>query len=238
MKYKAGILAVLLLFFLAFSACTTEAKNEQTASDSDIMATEQATAALDIVFDEQTTETPGYSKPISTPEFFNDIGKKLSILKNEQPRARFIVRLDGFPDAAAACFGEQEWEYAYCFFGGQSGDFKKAMDECEEELRCAGFCSVASVLFPEMEDDMSFSEFFSLIGVSDYEYDSEESSGQGWLYFKYYNMDVCLNTNEINAEGGWNFTANERVNSSAPASIIEEKIYGQNQKLADAVMFE
>ena len=63
----------------------------------------------------------------STPEFFNDIGKTLSELKNEHPEGEFIVSLDGFPDSAAACFGEQGAEYVYFFFGGQSGDFEKAI---------------------------------------------------------------------------------------------------------------
>ena len=59
------------------------------------------------------------------PEFLNDIGKTLSELKNEHPEGEFVVRLDGFPDAAAACFGEQGAEYVSFFFGGQSGDFER-----------------------------------------------------------------------------------------------------------------
>ncbi len=106
----------------------------------------------------------------STPEFFNDIGKTLSELKNEHPESKFIESLDGFPDSAAACFGEPEAEYVYYFFGGQSGDFEKAMNECEDQLKCAGFITTANVLFPDIEDDMSFEDFFSLIGVEYYEY--------------------------------------------------------------------
>ena len=56
------------------------------------------------------------------------------------------------------------------FFGTQSGDSEKAMSECEEQLKCAGFVTTANILFPDMEDDMSFEDFFSLIGVDDYEY--------------------------------------------------------------------
>ena len=58
----------------------------------------------------------------------------------------------------------------YYFFGTQSGDSEKAMNECEDQLKCAGFVTTASILFPDMEDDMSFEDFFSLIGVDDYEY--------------------------------------------------------------------
>ncbi len=40
------------------------------------------------------------------------------------------------------------------------------MSECEEQLKCAGFVTTANILFPDMEDDMSFEDFFSLIGVT------------------------------------------------------------------------
>ena len=54
-----------------------------------------------------------------TPEFFNDIGKTLSELKNEHPEGEFIVSLDGFPNSAAICFGEPGAEYVYYFFETQ-----------------------------------------------------------------------------------------------------------------------
>ena len=175
-----------------------------------------------------------------TPEFFNDIGKILSELKNENSEGEFIVSLDGFPDSAAACFGEQGAEYVYFFFGGQSGDFEKAMNECEDQLTCAGFVTTANILFPDMEADMSFEDFFSLIGVDDYEYlvGEEVMSGEGWLRFTYNDMEVMVNTNEINADGGWDFTGSEIVKSNAPVSIVDPEILNTNQDLAEAVMFD
>ena len=174
----------------------------------------------------------------STPEFFNDIGKTLSELKNEHPEGEFIVSLDGFPDSATACFGEQGAEYVYFFFGGQSGDFEKAMNECEDQLNCAGFVTTASILFPDMEDDMSFEDFFSLIGVDDYEYFVEDTLAAGWLRFMYSGMEVMVNTNEAVAGGGWDVTGVERVKSNAPVSIVDPEILNTNQDLADAVMFD
>ena len=158
----------------------------------------------------------------STPEFFNDIGKTLSELKNEYPEGEFIVSLDGFPDSATACFGEQGAEYVYFFFGGQSGDFEKAMNECEDQLKCAGFITIANILFTDMEDDMSFQDFFSLIGVDDYEYFGEDTpTAEGWLRFMYSGMEVMVNTNEAVAGGGWDITGAERVKSNAPVSIVD-----------------
>ena len=116
-----------------------------------------------------------------TPEFLNDIGKTLIELKNEHPEGEIIESLDSSPDCAAICFGEPEAEYAYYFFGTQSGDSEKAMSECEEQLKCAGFVTTANILFPDMEDDMSFEDFFSLIGVDDYEYFGEDTLAAGWL---------------------------------------------------------
>ena len=174
-----------------------------------------------------------------TPEFFNDIGKTLSELRNEYPEGEFIVRLDGFPDCAAICFGDPEAEYVSYFFGTQSGDAEKAMNEYEDQLKCAGFITTANVLFPDMEDDMSFEDFFSLIGVDDYEYFGEDTiTAEGWLRFMYSGMEVMVNTNEAVAGGGWDFTGAERVKSNAPVSIVDAELLQANQNLADAVMFD
>lgn len=173
-----------------------------------------------------------------TPEFLNDVGKTLSELKNEYPEGEFIESLDGFPDSAAACFGEQGAEYVYFFFGGQSGDFEKAMNECEEQIKCAGFITTANILFPDMEDDMSFEDFFSLLGVEDHEYFGEDTiTAEGWLRFTYNGMEVMVNTNEA-AGGGWNVTGAERVKSNAPVSIVDTEILNTNQDLAEPVMFD
>ena len=173
------------------------------------------------------------------PEFLNDIGKTLSELKNEHPEGEFVVRLDGFPDAAAACFGEQGAEYVSFFFGGQSGDFEQTMNEGEDQLRCAGFITTADVLFTDMEDAMSFQDFFALIGVDDYEYFGEDTiTAEGWLRFMYRGMEVMVNTNEVTPGGGWDFTGAERVKSNAPVSIVDAELLQANQNLADAVMFD
>ena len=175
-----------------------------------------------------------------TPEFFDDIGKTLSELKTEHPEGELIVRPGGFPDSAAVCFGEPEAEYVYYFFGAQSGDAEKVMNECEDQLKCAGFLTTAGVLFPDMEDEMSFEDFFSLIGGDDYEYlvGEEVIAGEGWLRFMYNGMEVMVNTNEINAAGGWDFTGEEIVKRNAPVSMAAPEISNANGDLADAVMFD
>ena len=174
-----------------------------------------------------------------TPEFFNDIGKTLSELRNEYPEGKFIVRLDGFPDCAAICFGDPEAEYVSYFFGTQSGDAEKAMNEYEDQLKCAGFITTANVLFPDMEDDMSFEDFFSLIAVDDYEYFGEDTiTAEGWLRFMYSGMEVMVNTNEAVAGGGWDITGAERVKSNAPVSVVDQEISNTNLDLAETVMFD
>lgn len=173
-----------------------------------------------------------------TPEFLNDIGKTLIELKNEHPEGEIIESLDSSPDCAAICFGEPEAEYAYYFFRTQSGDSEKAMSECEEQLKCAGFVTTANILFPDMEDDMSFEDFFSLIGVDDYEYFGEDTLAAGWLRFMYQDMEVMVNTNEITPRGGWDFTGEEIVKRDAPVSIADPEILNTNSDLAGAVMFD
>ena len=207
MKRSVVIAIILLLASFSISACAPVAPSDQISEES--------------------------------PEFFNDIGKTLNELKNECPEGEFVVRLDGFPDSAAACFGEPGAEYVFFFFGGQSGDFEKAMDECEEQIKCAGFITTASILFPDMEDGMPFEDFFSLIGVDDYEYliGEEVISVEGWLRFTYNDMEVMVNTNEVNADGGWDFTGAEIVKCNAPVAIADPEIFKTNQDLAEAVMF-
>jgi len=173
-----------------------------------------------------------------TPEFLNNIGKTLSELKNEHPEGKLVVKPDGFPDYAAICFGDPEAEYVYYFFGAQSGDAKKAINELEDQLTCAGFLTTANILFPDMEDNMSFEAFFSLIGVDDYEYIEDDSAAAGWLRFTYHGMEVMVNTNEVNVAGGWDFTGAEIVKCNAPVSIADPEIVNANQGIADAVMFD
>lgn len=174
-----------------------------------------------------------------TPEFLNATGKTLSELKNEYPEGELIESLNGFPDSAAACFGQQGAEYVYFFFEGQSGDFERAMNECEDQLKCAGFITTANILFPDMKDEMSFEDFFSLIGVDDYEYFGEDTiTAEGWLKFTYHDMEVMMNTNEAVAGGGWDFTGAEIVKNNAPVSIVDPEILNTNQDLAEAVMFD
>lgn len=173
-----------------------------------------------------------------TPEFFNDVGKTLSELKTEHPEGELIVRPGGFPDHAAACFGEPGADYVYYFFGAQSGDAKKVMNECEDQLKCAGFLTTAGVLLPDTEDELSFEDFFSQIGVDDYEYLVEGTAADGWLSFQYRDMEVMVNTNEINAGGGWDFTGEEIVKRNAPVSMADPEISNANGDLADAVMFD
>lgn len=221
-KRNAAIASLFLLVSFAFSACAPASPNGQTSETPDA-----------------STEIPGHDHT-STPEFFTDIGKTLSELKKEHPDGGFIESLDGFPDSAAICFGEPEAEYVSYFFGTQSGDAEKAMNECEDQLKCAGFVTTANILFPDMEDDMSFEDFFSLIGVDNYEYLTGEGglSGEGWLIFTYHDMEVMVNTNEVNADGGWDFTGAEIVKRNAPVSIADPEISKANQDLADAVMFD
>ena len=219
---KTSLISLSLALLLIVSACTSAFPSGQTSEGSSA-----------------STEIPGHENT-STPEFLNEIGKTLHELKNEYPEGEFIVSLDGFPSCAAACFGKPGAEYIYYFFGGHSGDFEKAMNECEEQLKCAGFVTTTNILFPDMEDAMSFQDFFSLIGVDDYEYLSGEDTitGEGWLRFMYRGLEVMVNTNEPKPGGGWYFTGAEIVKRNARASVADLEILNTNSDLADAVMFD
>lgn len=223
MKRNAGIAIIFVLVSFAFSACAPAAHSGQTAEDSNLAANDESTE----------------NSSAGTPEFWNDLGKTLSELKIASPEGEVMVRLDGFPDHAAVCFGEPGAEYVDYFFGTQAGDAEKAMDACEDQLKCAGFLTTAGILFPAMEDDLSVEDFFSLIGVDEYEYFGEETiTGEGWLRFEYNGMEVMVNPNEIAADGGWEFTGAELVKRSAPVSIVDPERSNTNFDFAEAVMFD
>lgn len=227
MKRSTVIAILFLLVAVAFSACASVVPGSQMPDLSDAAENDVSTERAD----DPHTELPA---------FLNDIGKTLCELKEEHPEGECIVRPDGFPDHAAVCFGTPEEESLYCFFGAQSGDAEKAMSEREDQLRCAGFLTTADALFPDMEEDLSFEEFFTLIGVDDYEYFGQEEdtiTAQGWLSFTYCGMEVMVNTNEAIPDGGWDFTGAEIVKCNAPVSIIDAEKFKANQDLADAVMF-
>lgn len=173
-----------------------------------------------------------------TPEFFDDIGKTLSELKTEHPEGELIVRPGGFPDFAAICFGEPGADYVYYFFGAQSGDAEKAMNECEDQLKCAGFLTTAGVLFPDMEDEMSFEDFFSQIGVDDYEYLGADTVAEGWIRFLYRDMEVMVSPTGDGPDGEWDVTGEELVKYNAVVSVMDPEIESANSDLADAVMFD
>ena len=174
-----------------------------------------------------------------SPGFLNDIGKTLTELKAEHPECEFVVVLHGFPDFAASCFGKKDADFLYFFFGGHDGDFQKAMDQCEDQLKCAGFITTADVLFPNMKDEMTFEEFFSMIGVDEYEHFGEDvPTAQGWLTFMYQNMEVMINPNEPLPDGGWNITGEEVVKCNAPVSIVDPEIHSSNSDMANDVMFD
>ncbi len=210
MKQNIVLTILLLLIAFTFAACAPISPDSQISDD--ISSTENR---------------------ISTPAFLQETGETLHTLKAAYPKGEFTVNLDGFPDSASACFGEPGADYLYFFFGGHDGDFEKAMNECEEQLKCAGVITTAAVLFPEMKEEMSFEEFFTLIGVKDYTYFTGEDviTAEGWLCFQYCGMEVMLNTNEAAAD-------TKIVNRNAPVSIVNLKISAANQDLADAVMFD
>lgn len=224
MKRNAALAAVLLLAVLIMSACAPAAPGGQTSED---LRSGGNGSSADIPDDWDT----------DAPDFFEDLGKTLSELKQEHPDGELAVEQEGFPENAAACFEEAGADYAYFFFGMQSGDAEKAMNERADQLKCAGFITTAGVLFADMKEDMSFADFFALIGVDDYEYFGEDTAAGGWLKFVYRGMEVMVNTNEPTAGGGWDYTGAETVKPSAPVSIADKESWDANQKLADAVMF-
>lgn len=217
MRRNAVIPALCLLASFALSACSPAAPGGQASGDLSPADT-------------------------GTPTFFDDLGKTLRELENAHPDGACAVSLDGFPDRAAACYGIPGVEYAPIFFAGQSGDFKKAMMACQDRLKCAGFVTRARALFPDMDDEMSFEDFFSLIGVDGYEYfgdDENTITAEGWLRFQYRGMEVMINTNEADDVGVYTvFTGAARVQYNAPASIVDLELLAANQDLIDAVMLD
>ena len=173
-----------------------------------------------------------------SPEFLGDLGKTHSELKAEHPEGEVMVRLDGFPDCAALCFGEPGADYVYYFFGTQAGDGERAMDQLGDQLKCAGAITTANILFPDMEGDLSFADFFSLIGVEEYEYLGADTVAEGWIRFLYQDMEVMVSPTGDGPDGQWDVTGEEIVKYDAVVSVIDPELESANSDLADPVMFE
>ena len=79
-----------------------------------------------------------------------DIGKPLAALEREHPEGTLFDRPDGFPDAAAICFGEPDAQIAYVLLGTQYlGEYRAFMDAYADRLECCGILSKVGVLFPD-----------------------------------------------------------------------------------------
>jgi hypothetical protein len=130
---------------------------------------------------------------ISTPDFFDNLGKTLNTLKSEHPGA--VLTEDGFPWAGIQCLGDPADTYANFFFGSQQYGWEHLANEYGDDLKCAGFLTTTGVLFPEIQDEMPVKDFFASLGVSDYRYDTEGPS-EGWVSFTYKDMNVWINTIE------------------------------------------
>ena len=112
------------------------------------------------------------------------------------------------------------------------------MDELGDQLKCAGAITTANVLFPDMEEDMSFADFFSLIGVDDYEYLGADTVAEGWIRFLYQDMEVMVSPTGDGPDGEWDVTGEELVKYNAAVSVMDPEIESANSDLADAVMFD
>ena len=145
-----------------------------------------------------TTTFPQQADPALVPEAFFDIGKTLTALQEEHPDGRIFTRPDGYPDAAAICFGEPEGDLAYVFFGTQGDDYLPVMAARGEELRCSGLLTTAGTLFPSIPDAMSFSDFFSLLDVTEYDAINAEEAGiaAGWMIFEYDGKQAWMDPGE------------------------------------------
>lgn len=167
------------------------------------------------------------TQPVPVQQLLAEIGKPLATLREEHPNGMVFDRPDGYPDAAAICFGEVDGEVAYVFFGTQGETYlPSVMDAYSEELRCSGVLTTAGTLFPTMSDNMTFSEFFSLIGVPEYDYITAEEAvtAAGWVLFDYDGKWAALDTTDTN----------QTVCRDTHISITSPEIEEENRKVAQA----
>lgn len=169
------------------------------------------------------------SNATNAPAFLQEIGKTYDMLKEEHPAA--VIQHYDIPDASAECLSEPESKYSYCFFGTQSVVFEDYAGKVGNQVKCAGFYTTSGVLFHKTEDNMPTADFFSAIGVSAYEYDTDVSPAQGWFSFKYKDMDVWLDTTSDSISADGEFKPVTNIKSHYPVVIINSSIEEQNQIL-------
>lgn len=172
-----------------------------------------------------TTNLPQQPTSAPVPEALSNIGKTLTTLQEEHPDGAIFARPDGYPDAAAICFGEAEGDLAYVFFGTQGVDYLPVMAARGEELRCSGLLTTAGTLFPSMQDAMSFPDFFSLLGVTEYDAITPEEAitAAGWVVFEYDGKQVWMNPGE----------ADPTIRRDTHTIITDPEVEAENVRLAE-----
>lgn len=177
-----------------------------------------------------TKEEDNPSNESTTPSFMSETGKTYKTLKEEHPDAK--IKTNAIPDAAAICFSDPTSNYEYILFGTQYLSFDDLKDDIKNELKCAGFVTTVGILFPQATDNMTVSDFFSAIGISDFDYDTETLTLQGWVTFKYHNFDVYLDTTS-DALSSDIFIPVETIKSSYPVILIDSNTEHENVELIE-----
>ena len=178
--------------------------------------------------------------PESANQSLDEIGTTLAALKRAYPEGEIFFRADGYPDAAAVCFGEPDTQIAYVFGETQGYDYERVMDACPEQLKCCGILATVGILFPDTPDVIAFSDFFAQIGVSDYSWFVEEETitAQGWLNFMYDDKSVWINANKRDETGGWTFTGSQEIRADAPIILTDEGLEAENMTLVETFFEE
>lgn len=216
-------LIVTLISILALTACQSTDTKVDTTIDADNSNANQ-TATI-----ESTTESPDES------DILICVGKSWNEIKKEHPKGGVVIDQKGLSDAVAICYGNENDPYLYYFFGVQTGDHMKVINKFGDDLRCAGIITTTEILFPSMLDEMTFDEFFAMIGVSEYEYDPDDGMLKGLLFFTYKDMRVTLNINEIDENGVWMDSEEQVVKKTSIMTIYNKQTIIDNYALFKTV---
>ena len=156
------------------------------------------------------------------PSFMDNIGKTFNEIKELYPSYEYI---QGDYGTAIYCFGNPNKNFSYYFITNQQGiTLEEMITLFGDKLKCAGIYSRVGDFFSMDSDSITINDFFSSIGVIDYNVGEEN-----WILFKYINYSAVLDAFDMNKEG--NPIKINEIKKERMLLIKDDEIEAYNNKL-------
>ena len=128
-----------------------------------------------------------------TPEF-NNVGKSFSDIYKQNPNLVFNPTKVEVLNGVAQILGEKDGDFAYYFYSRSKPPFLKNIynDGCADSVNCTGVFTTVGRVFKNTTDNTTPKELFKDLGISDYNYTSNNVLEPGFIKFDYKNYQIII----------------------------------------------